>query len=418
LPSILIVTRHTPLPWEDGAGAYLHDLASYLAGNGFRVEILWLAPHDHLRWQKVWRLPDTFAACVRLRLPGALRWGRRYFFPGMLWNPWRARVLHRVRQVLAATGIAAPRRPTAVATPVPRPWMSPPSPEESALVAQRVGQLRPAIVIVSYAWMCPLFTHPGLQSIKSVCLTHDVAWQRARQVAAAGPGGSPTVTREVEAAWIQSAGTLIAISQADAAELSSLAPSAAVLVCPKACDPHSPVLPDADLAAHRVLFVGSGNLFNAGGLDWFLREIWPAVQAAVPGARLDVCGSVDRAVSFRPAGVAFHGNVPDLGPFYRTATVVIVPLLYASGLNIKLIDAAAAGRAIVASDVVLTGAPFLRDAVYAAGSAVGFATALQLLLTDGVANAIAAAAALAAVRTHLSPAACYGPLAAHLRSAT
>ena len=31
MKKLLIVTRHTPLPWEDGAGAYLHDVARFLA---------------------------------------------------------------------------------------------------------------------------------------------------------------------------------------------------------------------------------------------------------------------------------------------------------------------------------------------------------------------------------------------------
>lgn len=406
-PRLLIVTRHTPLPWEDGAGAYLHDLARFLATHGFRVEILWLAPHDHLRWQKCWRLPEAFDASVRLRLPGTIRLGRRYFFPGMVWYPWKARMLHRARQWLAVAGISVPRRAPA-AIPAPRPWMSPPSPDEFALTDAHVRAFRPAFVLVSYAWLCPLFDRPALQGVRPVCLTHDVAWQRAR-LAGAAAGEPPAITAEVEAAWLRSAGTLIAITETDAAELRRLAPAATVVVAPKAgvCPPLSA---GPDLAAHRLLFVGSDNPFNAEGLAWFLSAVWPLVRSAVPGTVLDVCGTIDRVVPLRPAGVSFHGSVPDLAPFYRDAAVVVVPLLHASGLNIKLVDAAAAGRAIVASAVTLTGAPFLRGAVLSADTAAGFAGAVQLLLTDAGANAHAAAAALGAVRQHLSPAACYGPL--------
>ena len=416
MTSILIITRHTPLPWEDGAGAYLHDLAAFLARDGFRVEVLWLAPPDHLRWQKSWRLPAAFAASVRLHLPGAIRCGRRYFFPGTIWYPWKARVLHRLRQLLTAVGLSLPRKPTPAAPSAPAPWMSPPSPAESAVVAQQVRQLHPDVIIASYAWLCPLFRLPALQSALGVCLTHDVAWHRARLLSVQeSPAGVATVTRETEAAWLESASILVAISAADAAELRTLAPAAEVLVAPKACNPPMDLPSDTESASRRVLFVGSGNLFNAGGLDWFLRKVWPDIRATVPGVRLDVCGSIARAVALRPAEVVFHGNVPDLTPFYHAATVVIVPLLHASGLNIKLVEAAAAGRAIVASNVALAGAPFLRDAVHGTDSAAGFATAVRLLLTDGVANTIAAQAALDAVRVHLSPAACYGPLAARLR---
>lgn len=412
---LLIVTRHTPLPWEDGAGAYLHDLARHLAKHGFRVEVLWLAPHEHLRWRKYWRLPDAFDSSVRLTLPGAIRCGRHYFFPGMIWYPLKAKALHRASRLLAAIGFTRPRRAPAVVS-AERPWMSPPSAGELAAVAHRVQAERPAVVIVSYAWMCPVFALPALRGVRGACLTHDVAWHRA-QLASITAGAPPAITRADETAWLQSAGTIIAIADADADEFHRLAPAATVLVAPKACLIPTTVPAAPDLAARRLLFVGSGNLFNVAGLDWFLREVWPLVVAALPGVRLDVCGSISLALTLRPAGVTFHGSVPDLAPFYRAATVVIVPLLQASGLNIKLVDAAAAGRAIVASTITLTGAPFLSGAVHTAGTAADFAAAVRLLLTDANANAQAAAAGLAAVRAHLSPAACYGPLAARLRSA-
>lgn len=417
MQSILIVTRHTPLPWDDGAGAYLHGLARFLAQHGFHVDVLWLAPPDELRWRKNWRLPDAFASSVRLHLPGAIRCGRHYFFPAMIWYPLKARALHLVRRWLAAAGFAVPRRPSPPAIAAPeRPWMAPPTPAEFALVEKYVRSLRPAVVVVNYPWLCPVFHLPGLRAVRRACLTADVAWQRARLVSVA-TGEPPAITREDEAAWLQSARTIIAISEADAAELRALVPSAVVQVAPMACELPAALPPLADLTARRLLFVGSGNAFNREGLTWFLREVWPLARAAVAGLRLDVCGSIDRAVPLRPEGVRFHGGVPDLAPFYHAAAVVIVPLLHASGLNIKLIDAAAAGRAIVASTITLTGAPFLRGAVHGAGDAPEFAAALRLLLTDPEANARAGAAALAAVRTHLSPAACYGPLAACLRSA-
>lgn len=416
-PRLLFVTRHTPLPWEDGAGAYLHDLARHLAGHGFHVDVLWLAPPEHLRWQKCWRLPDAFDASVRLRLAGAIRLGRRYFFPGMIWYPFKARALHRVRQLLTAARLLAPRPPSPpAAAPAGRPWMSPPTPDEFELVEKCVRSLRPAVVIVNYPWLCPVFQLPALRGVRRACLTPDVAWQRARSVGTA-VGVPPAITRDDEVAWLQSAGTIIAIAEADAAEFRRLAPTTQVLVAPKACAGPAAIPAGPAVPSRRLLFVGSGNAFNAEGLGWFLQEVWPLLQSDVPGIRLDVCGSIAGAVPLRPADVVFHGGVPDLAPFYRAASVVIVPLLHASGLNIKLVDAAAAGRAIVASAVTLTGAPFLRDAVHRADTAAGFAAAVRLLLTDAAANAAAAHAAQAAVQRHLSPAACYGALVAHLRSA-
>ncbi|MBC8039944.1 MAG: hypothetical protein H7Y06_05325, partial [Opitutaceae bacterium] len=98
MQKLLIVTRHTPLPWEDGAGSYLHDLARFLAANRIRVDVLWLAPHDHMRWCKLWRLPKAFDSGVRLHLPDGFRFGRFYLFPAVVWLPFKARCLDWVRR--------------------------------------------------------------------------------------------------------------------------------------------------------------------------------------------------------------------------------------------------------------------------------------------------------------------------------
>ena len=410
--SVLIVTRHTPLPWEDGAGAYLHDLARYLAHHGFRVDVLWLAPHDHLRWGKIWRLPPLFDRAVRLHLPEGIRVGRRFLFPKIVWLPFKANLLDRARRGLKVVGVNPRRRtarPVSGAAPARRPWASPPTAAELNIVQQFSRTLRPRAVIASYAWMCPIFDLPALHGARRVCLAHDVGWKRAALSASSSAVvGAPDFTRDDEAAWLRRAEVILAISESDAGELRPLAPAAAVLVAPKALEA---CIPFAESDSQRLLFVGSGNAFNVEGLEWFILHVWPLVRREVPGATLDVCGSVDRNVTLRAEGVTFHGIVADLRSFYQHAAVVVVPLLRATGLNIKLIDAAAFGRVIVATPTTLVGAPFLRGAAVTAEAAGEFSSAVTRLLRDPGARAAAARRVLAAVGTHLAPDACYGPLA-------
>ena len=423
MKKLLIVTRHTPLPWEDGAGAYLHDLARFLAGHGFQVDVLWLAPHAHLRWSIRWRLPPAFDPAVHLHLAEGVRWGRTYFFPAVLWLPFKARLLHRARQVLRAVGIEVALRGKAggvgprvasLAAGIPsngdgrQPWASPPSAAELDQVERFAKNHRPDVVIANFSWMGPVLELPSLQGARRVCLAHDVGWRRA--LLSAPPGG-PEMSREDERRWLRPAGTIIAISESDAFELRALAPAAEMLVAPKALET-LPLSVEGD--SHRVIFVGSDNAFNVEGLEWFLRLVWPRVRQAVPDARLDVCGSIDRTVLLRPDGVTYHGTVPRLDAHYQQAAVAVVPLLRTTGLNIKLVEAAAFGRAIVVTPGTLEGAPFLRDAAIVAESPGEFATALQRLLGDRGLRAAAAGRALTAVQTHLAPATCYGPLAASL----
>jgi glycosyltransferase involved in cell wall biosynthesis len=410
---ILIVTRHTPLPWEDGAGAYLHDLARFLAASRNRVDVLWLAPHDHLRWSKLWRLPAGFDARVRLHLPGGVRIGRWYVFPSFVWLPFKARLLDRVRRGLSACGLISPRRErrgsalTSASAPAPRPWSAPPASGELALVQKFARRRRPRVVIANYAWLCPVFDVPALRRVSRICIAHDIGWKRAALSAA------PAFTRSEEARWVQSSDLLVAISEDDARELRALAPSTRVLVAPKAIVPSDS---HAETGSPVLLFVGSDNAFNAEGLAWFLNEVWPQVVRAVPDVSLHVCGSVHRAVATRLPRVTFHGVVPCLASRYRDAALVIVPLLRATGLNIKLVEASAHGRAVVTTPATLVGAPFLRESVAVAESSADFSAAVTRLLASPSARTALAGRALDAVRLHLTPAACYGPLAAALRT--
>ena len=416
---ILVLTRHTPLPWEDGAGAYLFSLIRHLHTEGFRVHLGWLAPHDHLRWQGVWTLPADFAAAATLHTPGGWRLGRRQFYPAIYWLPFKARLLHLLKRTLQAVGLRVGRRgvpdadPASRTPPQTRPWMDTPSAAESAFAATLVRRVQPETLIVNYAWLTPLFdTLPAGRPVHRVCLHPDVAWHRAA-LQAALDHALPEITPETETSLLRRAGLVVSISETDAGELRQLVPTTELVVAPKAVDPQP--LPAA--TGCRLLFVGSNNSFNVEGLIWFLREVWPLIRAARPDAAFDICGSIDRTVSDRPAGVSFHGAVPDLTACYAAASVVVVPLRNATGLNIKLVDAAARGRAIVTTPATLAGAPFLAAAVAAEASPAGFAAAVLHLLEDPAAAAEAGRSALAAVRERLSPAASYGAVAARLRAA-
>lgn len=416
---ILVLTRHPPLPWEDGAGAYLFEVLQFLHARGFEIHVGWLAPHDHLRWQGVWRLPAAYATVVRLHTPGGWRLGRCQFYPDIYWLPFKARALHAAKRLLSRFGLHVRRH-----TPRPEPsapptgnlpatgWMAVPSAAEHAFASGLLARLRPATVIVNYAWLTPLFGDaPAGRSFHRVCLHPDIAWQRAA-IQAALDHRAPEITPEREAALLQQASLIVSISETDAAEHRRLAPQATVLLAPKAVAAQPQPVPAID--SPRLLFVGSGNSFNAAGLAWFLAEVWPLIRASNTETTLDICGSVAAAVPARPAGVTFHGSVADLAPYYRSAALVIVPLLHATGLNIKLVDAAARGRAIVATSATLDGAPFLADAVRHADTPAAFAQAVLALLADAPGRAALGTRGLAAVARHLAPENCYAPLAAAL----
>jgi glycosyltransferase involved in cell wall biosynthesis len=105
---------------------------------------------------------------------------------------------------------------------------------------------------------------------------------------------------------------------------------------------------------------------NADAASWLLNEIWPAIQARRPNATLVIGGAgAPRALreAARRAGVTLVSPIDDVAAFARTIRVALMPLRYGSGQSNKVLEAAEAGCAIVATPEAMRGlAPLARHA--------------------------------------------------------
>ena len=398
--TVLVLTRHTPFPWEDGPGAYLFDILHHLRERSFSVHVGWIDPPESVRERAVLSLPPSFARVVRLHLPSAVRIGRHLIVAHGCWR------LASQRLRLGTTPVPTPPHSCALEPEESRPITQ----ADRAFAARLFSTLRPVAAIANYAWLTPLFTAaPAALSFRRICLHPEIAWKRAA-ARATRTGNPPTLTAETEAELLGIADAVACPSAADIRELRQLLPHGDFILAPLAQHPR-PLPPHT---TSRLLFVGSHTEANAEGLAWFLAEVWPQIRASVPGAELDVCGSVAELVLARPAGAVFHGPVADLEPYYRGAALVVTPLLRASGLCLKLVEAAAHARAVVTTRAPLEGAPFLAATVAVADTAADFATHTVLLLATPVARLELAERAQAAVRGRLDPESCYATLVASL----
>jgi polysaccharide biosynthesis protein PslH len=108
-----------------------------------------------------------------------------------------------------------------------------------------------------------------------------------------------------------------------------------------------------------VLYVGTMfYLPNVEGMQWFLQEVWPLVLREIGDATLTVVGKnppqklQEMGASSAFAGsVQFTGFVPDLLPYFETASVFIVPLLSGGGMRVKIVDAWRWQTAIISTRV-------------------------------------------------------------------
>lgn len=117
--------------------------------------------------------------------------------------------------------------------------------------------------------------------------------------------------------------------------------------------------PAAPAFAPRCVFVGALDYRpNVDAACWFVREVWPLLRERCPQAQLALVGRRPAAAVTELAavpGVEVIGQVPDVRPHVRAASVVVVPLRLARGVQNKVLEALAMARATVASPAALCG---------------------------------------------------------------
>lgn len=93
---------------------------------------------------------------------------------------------------------------------------------------------------------------------------------------------------------------------------------------------------------------------NQQGLRWFLRQCWPAILQQLPHLRLRLVGVGIEFAALHAAGstnVDFVGPVEDAVAEIARSLVAIVPLLAGSGTRLKILEAWAAGTAVVSTPI-------------------------------------------------------------------
>ncbi len=101
-------------------------------------------------------------------------------------------------------------------------------------------------------------------------------------------------------------------------------------------------------ASDCIGYIGAYNPLNLEGLQWFIRDVWPAVRREVPAARLLVAGSICEKLKPGP-GIELLGKVRDAVQAHADFLFSINPMPSGTGLKIKTVEAMACGRPVVAT---------------------------------------------------------------------
>lgn len=182
-------------------------------------------------------------------------------------------------------------------------------------------------------------------------------------LAAGGPVATAALKWErLAARW---ADAIVCVSEAERRQGSEAGIDGRWVVVPNGVDLEAfrPGDKQAARAALRLndgpLVVCVGRLSRQKGQDVLL-EAWPRVREGAPGARLVLVGGGPDEASLRsaaPEGVIFAGVTTEVPSWMAAADVVALPSRW-EGMSLAMLEALAAGRSIVISDV-----PGAREAI-------------------------------------------------------
>lgn len=159
--------------------------------------------------------------------------------------------------------------------------------------------------------------------------------------------------RDFETHVIEMARMSFAVSRSDADELTKLSSRAKIDVLPIGADfsAEPEYSRPRTSGVTRLLFVGRLDWEpNRDGLVWFLREVWPHLTPAA--FELEIVGSGDGSY-LEPwrgiPGITLCGRVDSVQAHYAAADLCLVPLRWASGTRVKIIEAIQLGRAVLST---------------------------------------------------------------------
>jgi polysaccharide biosynthesis protein PslH len=158
------------------------------------------------------------------------------------------------------------------------------------------------------------------------------------------------------------------------------------IVRPGAGLAHGPLGAEA-VNPNRVLFIGSLHYHpNIDALTYFVREILPRLREMRGEIEVVVVGRDPTPAVvelLQQHQITLHANVPDVSPYLASAAVEVVPLRIAGGVRMKILEAMAAGKALVTTSIGCEGLP-VRDniQVLIRDDAASFADAVVMLLEN------------------------------------
>lgn len=219
------------------------------------------------------------------------------------------------------------------------------------------------IVQIEHSMLAPYRTAiPGSFGGRTIIDLHNVAANQYRSMVACQRGLSRIVSstkawlmRKWEAEWVQMFDGIIVVSGREKDLLVAMGVEAArIEIIPNGVAVGH-ATQTTQLQKHSLLFVGTlGYLPNRDAVRYMSEEILPLIHHELPNSKLRIVGSGKRFITNLP-GVESIGVVPNLTPEYERTSVVVAPLRAGGGTRLKILEAIAHKRVVVATPLAAEG---------------------------------------------------------------
>jgi glycosyltransferase involved in cell wall biosynthesis len=235
-------------------------------------------------------------------------------------------------------------------------WTAPAYARELAALARA---WQPEIVQIEFHVMAQYLDALHSTTAPRILNQHEPGVQAARDRRDTGRGGGRLLPRLDARAWeryerriLKQVNAVVSFTNRDTQAAQRLAPGLCTVTIPLGTDLSSAPLAPMGGSPPSILFVGS--LRHAPNVDAALRlagNIVPALGNEHPDLVLHIVGPDAPPALRQMADNRVHvtGEVPDVTPYLEAASIVVAPLRMGGGMRVKVLEALAAGKAVIAS---------------------------------------------------------------------
>ena len=180
----------------------------------------------------------------------------------------------------------------------------------------------------------------------------------------------------------------LVVSELDAQRLRRISPRCAAEVVSNGVDvDYFRPNPRTRPPARSAVFIGGMNWYpNRDAMCFFVRQIWPRLLASDPSWKASIVGQTPPAeilAAAVPGKLQVPGFVEDARPWFDSASIYVCPITTGGGTRLKILDALAMAKPLVATKFAVEGLGLEEGEHYlGAETADEFVARLQCLAAD------------------------------------